>query len=83
METIEYENALMWECFKKKRKCAIVGMRFKNVLTSECVNALVSSRNANETSSWGNGNLADRVVIKIFFQFQKQLYLLHFEKMDV
>ena len=58
-------------------------MRFKNVLTCECVNALVSSRNANETSPWGDDNLADRVVIKIFFQFQKQLYLLHFEKMDI
>lgn len=56
-------------------------MCFKNVLTCECVNALVSSRNANETSPWGDGNLADRGVIKIFFKFQKQLYFLHFEKM--
>lgn len=43
-----------------------------------CVNALVG---IHETSPWGNGNLVDRGVIKIFFQFQKQLYLLHFEKM--
>lgn len=56
-------------------------MCFKNVLTCECVNALVSSRNANETSPWGDGNLTDRGVIKIFFKFQKQLYFLHFEKM--
>ena len=41
------------------RKCAIVGMRFKNVLTCECVNALVSSRNANETSPWCAVDLAD------------------------
>lgn len=34
-------------------------------------NALVSFRNATETSSWGDGNLADGVFIKIFFQFQK------------
>lgn len=34
-------------------------------------NALVSFRNANETSSWGDGNLADRGFIKIFFQFKK------------
>lgn len=50
-------------------------MCFKNVLTCECVNALVSSRNANETSSWGDGNLADRVVIKIYFKFQKTVVL--------
>lgn len=41
-------------------------------------NALVG---IHETSPWGDGNLADRVVIKIFFKFQKQLYFLHFEKM--
>ena len=35
----------------------------------EYVNA--NFRNANETSPWGDGNLADRVFIKIFFQFQK------------
>ena len=40
----------------------------------KCVNALVSSRNANATSSWGDGDLADGVFIKIFFQFQKKLY---------
>lgn len=38
--------------------------------TCECVNALVSSRNANETSSWGDGNLADRGVIKTFSNFK-------------
>ena len=32
----------------------------------ERVNALVSFRNANETSPWGDGNLADRGFIKIF-----------------
>lgn len=31
-------------------------------------NALVG---IHETLLWGDGNLADRVVIKIFFQFQK------------
>ena len=53
------------------RKCSIVGMRFKNVLTCECVNALVSFRNANETSPWGDGNLADMGVIKYFSNFKK------------
>ena len=43
-----------------------------------CGNALVG---IHETSPWGDGNLADRGVIKIFFKFQKQLYFLHFEKM--
>ena len=33
-------------------------MRFKNVLTCECVNALGSFPNANETSPWGEGNIA-------------------------
>jgi len=28
----------------------------------KCVNVLVSFRNANETSPWGDGNLADRGV---------------------
>ncbi len=36
-----------------------------------CGNALVG---IHETSPWGDGNLADMGVIKIFFQFQKQLY---------
>ena len=47
----------MCECFKK---CVNALTCFKNVLTCECVNALVSSRNANEISPWGDGNLAFR-----------------------
>ena len=38
--------------------------------TCQCVNALVSSRNANETSPWGDGNLADKGVIKYFSNFK-------------
>ena len=41
---------------------------------SEFVNALVK---IHEIPSWGDGNLADRIVIKYFSN------TLHFEKMDV
>ena len=45
-------------------------MRFESVRMRECGNALVFFRNANETSSWGNGNLADGVFIKNFSNFK-------------
>ena len=47
------------------REC---GNALKIALMCECVNALVG---IHETSPWGDGNLADGVFIKIFFQFQK------------
>jgi len=43
-------------------------------------NALVGIR---ETSSWGDGNLADRVFIKNIFPISKIVVPLHFEKMDI
>lgn len=42
-----------------------------------CGNALVG---IHETSPLGDGNLADRGVIKIFFKFQKTVVLFAFRK---
>ena len=40
-------------------------------------------RNPTEASPWGDGNLADSVVVKNIFLISKIVVPLHFEKMDL